>query len=216
MRNVRCLSWILLVCLLMMPGISLAESVGEQPYPYEYDSRFELDKTTGRYNIVSGYQIERNAYEAKQEIVVPLQIHTRHNDGSVTTVEKTIKAGEIHYLVEMARPWYGGDEVPGPIVSIGLYSGPEYPLFVQTPAVYGAMSLENRITYESCPGMAGFAVDENGAVKIIIKGGLYQLHYISEITYNEAHEVVSTAVTDEYVTYDFEATQFEEAEHPDG
>ena len=127
MRNVRCLSWILLVCLLMMPGISLAESVGEQPYPYEYDSRFELDKTTGRYNIVSGYQIERNAYEAKQEIVVPLQIHTRHNDGSVTTVEKTIKAGEIHYLVEMARPWYGGDEVPGPIVSIGLYSGPEYP-----------------------------------------------------------------------------------------
>lgn len=209
----------LICCLLLLPCISMAESVDELAYPYEYDTRFEYNEATEKYEEVFGNRGWRrwpDSYVTKQEIMVPLLIHTQHEDGTKTTIEKTVKVGEIHYLVEIERILYGEDEVPGPLLGVSLYCEDKYPIFVQTPVSYGALSLDNRITFVSCPGLAGFIVDENDELKIFIKGGEYQLYYISEITYNEAHEVLSTVVTDENVTYDFEATEFEDAEHPDG
>ena len=207
--------WLVIVCLFILPCLSMAESAEETAYPYEYDTRYKWDEEWKTYTYDSPNAEERGFCTATQEIYAPLLINTKHLDGTITTVQKTVKVGEIVYGIRTYLCYASEDTCY--LSGLGLAIDEYYPAFIQIPAQYGGIQLDNSITYFSMPLIKGFSIDEeSGAWTVEIRGGQYLLRYISELTFSEEHELLYTAMDEIEVEYDFVATEFEKAEHPDG
>lgn len=134
-------------------------------------------------------------------VIRTIDIHTVKNDGTTAAVRKEVKLGEIEYAIGLIFSYESDDSLRGVYMMVDS----RYPMITALDAQYGAVPLNVSMVYETGPQLKSYTYDSDQShLYIDIEGGTYELTYVSEIFYNEDHEVLEYKTTSVSALYDFE------------